>query len=80
MKVFFVSHFGFDSPRFGDSDLIRVNGDYVRVNGELYNAGFVWPATPENLGLYNAHCEAMAKWKEAEPNMFTVINKMKRTA
>ena len=78
MKVFFVSQFGMDAPQFGESNLKRVETDYVKVNGELYHAGFVWEATPENLALYEGFCKEMREWEEKKPNMFSVLNKMKR--
>lgn len=57
MRVFSISSFGKDAPRFGESDLER-KGDYVRIKYEdsnvvdLAHYAFVWPATELNLKLY----------------------------
>lgn len=78
MKVFYVNHFGFDEPTFGESDLKRVDKDYVNVDGNLMNAGFVWPATDENLSIYASFRGDMKAWKDLEPNMYATLNQMKR--
>jgi len=78
MQVFWVDHFGKDVPKMGESDMKRIDEDYVKVNGQLMNVAFVWPATDENLELYTTHLKRMNEWRKAEPNMYAVLNEMKR--
>jgi len=86
MRVFWVNHFGYDLPEFGESDLKRVDKDYVRITKEgtklateLYNVAFVWPATEENLAIYHEFAREIKAWKEMEPNIFVALNRMKRS-
>ena len=78
MRVFYVTHFGVDPPHYGESDGVIVDKDYIRVGDQLMNRAFVWPATPENVEIYESFRKQYKAWQASEPNAYAALHKMAR--
>ncbi len=54
----------------GESDMKRFDQDWVKVNGQLYHAAFVFPDTPENRETVKY---AIATLKKMEDDRMTFV-------
>lgn len=85
MRVMVINNFGRDELRFGESDMRRIQGDYVKIKfedwdkPELCHAGFTFPATDENIALYEEYKKYRTETEdEISRKMFLTLNRMKR--